>query len=109
MALRTAIRKSLVIGATTRSLNSNSFRLKNKQIISSYIFNHENNNGSNQESSSHEVNWKLVCLFTAAVGLTPIALNCSLHKNDLLAEEEDEQNNDQEIIEKGNRYPRFIN
>ena len=100
MALHAGIRQSLVIFSSMRALNSYSFQFKNKQIISSYRFKHGNSNGSSHKRSRQEINWKLACGLSTAIGLAPIALNSSLHKKHVLAEEEDKQNNDQEIMGK---------
>lgn len=98
MALHAVIRKSRAICSFTSALNPYSSQLNHKQVISSYRFKHRQNNGG---GSSQEVNWKLVCKYGAAVGLTAIALNNSLPKKDLLAEDKDETT--QELIDKENR------
>ena len=103
MALYTGIRHSRVISSFKSILNTHSSQIHYKRGISGYILKHENNNGSSNEGSSQEINWKLAYKFGVAVGLTTLALNNTSPTKDLLADEKDEIDVTQEMIDKENR------
>ena len=103
MALYAGIRQSRAICSFTSALKPRSSQYNHKQVISSYRYKTGHDNGNTNEGSSQEINWKLACKFGAAAGLTAIALNSFSLKNDILAEEKDEVEITQEIIDKENR------
>ena len=101
MALRAGIRQSRGVSSFASALKPKS-TLFNEQCLktSSYRFNQGHNYGSSNQGSNQEINWRLVLKFSAAAGLTALALDNSVLKHDLLAEDVDLT---QELIDKENR------
>ena len=101
MALCAGIRQSRRVGSLRNALKSNSSQINQKQVASSFRYKH--GQGNNNQGSSQEINWRLALKFGAAAGVTALALDHSVFRTDLLAEEKTEVDAGQEIIDKENR------
>jgi hypothetical protein len=106
MALRAGIRQSRGVSSLASALKSKSSLLNQKYLTSSYKFN-QGHNYSNQ-GSNQEINWRLVLKYGAAAGLTgltALALDNSVLKHELLAEDNRDVDKEitQELIDKENR------
>ena len=103
MALCTGIRQSRRVGSLANALKFNSSQSNQKTVASSIRFKHGQGNGNNDQGSGKEINWKLALKLGAAAGVTALALDHSVFRNYLLAEEKTEVDAGQEIIDKENR------
>ena len=101
MALRAGIRQSRGVSSFASALKPKSSLFNEKCLkASSYRFNQGNNYGSSNQGSNQEINWRVVLKFGAAAGLTALALDNSVMKHGLLAEDGELS---QELIDKENR------
>ena len=107
MALRAGIRQSRGVSSLASVLKSKSSLFNQKYLASSYGFNQRHNyGGSSNQGSNQENTWGLVLKCGAAAGLTgltALALDNSVMKRDLLAEDDVDEVMSQELIDKENR------
>jgi hypothetical protein len=103
MRLRFGVEKARYIFSSKHVLSPQIFNLTQSSTTSSIASNYGYNNESKNEGWNPESNWKLALKCFAVAGLTSFAADNLLFRKDLLADEKEELDAEQEIINKENR------
>ena len=100
MALPSTTWKSTRMFSITRGLVSNRLNASSNCLAFNYRYKYDN---SSREGSSQNTNWKSTCQYGMAAGLAAIALGSLMPEKTLIAEEKEDSNIDQEIMNQENR------
>ena len=103
MALHVGVRNSKAICSFTRPFTPYSSQLSFSQARFAQDFQYQKSSENNNDGSTQRVSWKQALKFGATVSLAALAFQNFPDRKDLLAEDSDESNITQEVIDKENR------